>query len=71
MSLVFRTRMDCKVFGTGSGAQIVRVIALHTFHKAYTQARGQVRIFAIGFVPSAPARVTEDIYVRAQIVRPL
>ena len=62
--LIFRARMDCEMLGAGSGAQIVRVIALHTFHKAYAQARGQVRIFAIGFVPSAPAWVTEYIYIR-------
>ena len=62
--LIFRARMDCEMLGAGSGAQIVRVIALHTFHKAYAQARGQIRIFTIGFVPSAPARVTEYIYIR-------
>ncbi|WP_204652556.1 hypothetical protein, partial [Gemmiger formicilis] len=28
--LIFRARMDCEMLGAGSGAQIVRVIALHT-----------------------------------------
>ena len=43
----------------------VLAIALQSLDEPYAQPAGKIRIFAIGFMPSAPAGITENVDVRA------
>ena len=46
-------------------AQVVlRVVALHSGHVSNPHAAGEERIFAVGLLSAAPARVAEDVQIR-------
>ena len=47
----------------GHGLQIVRVGALHSLYESHGNARGKKRVFAVGLLAAAPARVAKDINV--------
>ena len=49
------------MFRRRHGFQIARIVALQTFDKSNTQARGEIRILTVGFLATAPARIAEDI----------
>ncbi len=51
------------VFGRRNDAQVVGIVALHAGDEGYAHASGEERVFAVGFLPAAPARVTEDVDV--------
>ena len=43
------------------GLQVVRVVSLQATHKGYAVASRQKRIFAVGFLSTTPAWITENI----------
>ena len=51
------------VLGRGDGAEVVRIVALDAFNKGGAQARGEERVFAVGFLAAAPARIAKDVDV--------
>ena len=57
---LFRAGMDGEVLGTGGCLQVFAV-ALQATDEGHTQPGGQVRVFAVGFLSTSPARVTEDV----------
>jgi hypothetical protein len=59
----FRPAVDGVVLGSGDHFKVFGVIALHGFNKRDTEAAGEIRVFAVGFLASAPARVAKDIDV--------
>ena len=61
MAQSFRAAVDRKMFGTGGGFQLISAVALQPAHKGFTQPGSQKRIFSVGLMPAAPARITEDI----------
>ena len=64
MSLSFGTAVGTKVLGAGRGFQIFIVITLNPLNKSATENRRQIRILTVGFVPPAPSRISENIYIR-------
>src|SRR5699024_490390 len=56
--------VDCVVLRRGYDLPVLRVVALQAAHEGDAHARGQVRVFAVCLLPAAPARVSEDVYVR-------
>ena len=63
MACRLRARMHGEVLGRGDGARMRRIIALQAGDEGDTHLRGQERVFAIGFLPPAPARIAEDVDV--------
>ncbi len=63
MSGGFGAGVDGEVFRGGDGLVIVRIVALQAFDEGDAHAAGQVRVFAVGFLAAAPARVAEDVDV--------
>ena len=56
--------MHGEVLGAGVGFQHGRLgIALQAAHDRHAQLAGEIRVFAVGFHPAAPARVAEDVDV--------
>ena len=56
--------MHGKVLGTGMGLVPLRVIrSLQSAHDGHAHLSAQVGVFAIGLLPTSPARVTEDIHI--------
>ena len=64
MALRFGAAVHRVVLGRRDGLEILRVVALHAAHEGDAEARGEVRVFAVGLLPAAPARVAEDVDVR-------
>jgi hypothetical protein len=56
--------MDREVLGRGDGAGVFGIRSLDPAHEGCGQRPGQVRVLAIGLLPSAPAGVTIDVDVR-------
>src|SRR5262249_19536173 len=59
------------VFRGGDDLEVIRIVALHPANEGYGEAPGQVRVFAVRFLPTAPARVAEDVDVRRPEGQPL
>ena len=53
--------MNSEMLGTCGCLHVFVVIALDPLNKAYTEARGQIRILAVCLVASAPAGISEYI----------
>ena len=51
------------VLGSGDDAEILRIVALHACNIGHAHARGQKRVFAVGFLTSSPAGITKDVDV--------
>ena len=62
--------MDGEVLGRGDDVGQVGVRPLHALDEGDAEMRGQVRVFAIGFLPPAPARVAEDVDIGRPGVQP-
>src|SRR5271155_331832 len=54
------TAVDSVVLGSGDGFEVGGVVALEAFDEGYAEAAGEERIFAVGLLASAPARIAED-----------
>ena len=63
--------VDGVVLGRGDRAIVLRIIALHAGHKGNAHARSEERIFAVGFLSAAPARIAEDVDVGSPEVEAL
>jgi len=59
----FRARVDGVVFGSGDSLQVVRILTLEASDEGDAEARGQKRIFTVGFLAASPARIAKDIDV--------
>ena len=53
------------VLGAGRDFQVAPVAPLQAFDEGHSQATGEVGVFAVGFMAAPPARVAEDVDVRA------
>ena len=67
---VFRTAVHREMLGAG-GRLHGRAAALQPAHVGLPEAGGQIRVFPIGLVPAAPARVAEDVDVRGPEGQPV
>ena len=52
------------VLGCCDRAVVLRIVALHSGDVGNAHAAGEERIFAVGLLSAAPARITEDVQVR-------
>ncbi len=52
-----------EVLTGGDGAQMLEVVALHSADEGDAEAAGEERVFAVGFLAAAPARIAEDVDV--------
>ncbi len=59
-----RAAVNGVVLGSGDGFQEMRVIALKTGHEGNTETAGEEGIFAVSFLATAPARISEDVDIR-------
>ena len=64
VALRFGATVDSIMFGGGSRLEVSWVIALKTTDKRHTQFRGEVGVFAVGFLTASPTRITEQVDVR-------
>ena len=62
MADCLRSGMYCKMFGTCRSFHCFS-ITLKSFYKSYSKLFGQIRIFPVSFMASAPSGITENIYV--------
>ena len=60
----FRTGMYRKVLAAGSSLQVFS-ISLQSTDKADAEPTRQIRIFPIGLMATAPARIPENVDIRA------
>ena len=60
----FRAGVHREMLGARGDLQVL-AIALQSLDEPYAQPAGKIRVFAIGFMPSAPAGITENVDVRA------
>ena len=60
-----RTAVDGIVLGACMGLVVLLVVALHTLDILDAEDSHEIRVLAVGLLAAAPARVTEDIDVRA------
>ena len=51
------------VLGGGDHLEVVRIVALHALDEGHGHAAGEERIFAVGLLAAAPARIAEDVDV--------
>ncbi len=65
MPLGFRTAVHRVVLRRGNELQVLRIVSLHSLHELHAHARGQIGILAVGLLAPPPARIAEDVYVRA------
>ncbi len=59
-----RPAVHGKVLAGGHRAQVVQVSALHAADKGHAHLGGQERVFAVGLLAAAPARIAKDVDVR-------
>src|SRR5438105_14260216 len=55
--------VDCEMLRCGDDPGMHRVISLQAAYERYGEPSCQKRVFAVGFLPSAPARITENVDV--------
>src|SRR5215471_13806577 len=56
--------MDGKMLWCGDGLEVPGIVALKTGHESHADTRGQVWVFAVGFLSTPPAWIPEDVDVR-------
>ncbi len=59
----FRAAVHGEVLRRCDGLQVLRVIALQARDERHAHARGEIRVFAVGFLATTPARIAEDVDV--------
>ena len=62
MSQRFRATVYCKMFCAGSSFHN-RSITLKSFYEFHAKSGRQIWILTIGFMPSAPSRISENVYI--------
>ena len=70
MSQRFRATMYCKMFCAGSSFHN-RSITLKSFYEFHAKSGRQIWILTIGFMPSAPSRISENVYIGGPESKPL
>jgi len=60
----FRAAVDGKVLGCRDCFQIARIIALQAGNEGHSDAAGEIRIFAVGFLAASPTRIAKNIDIR-------
>jgi hypothetical protein len=58
-----RAAVHGKVLGRGDDAVVAGIVALHAGDEGYAHAGGEERIFAVGLLAAAPARIAKDVDV--------
>src|SRR6266404_4028231 len=53
--------MHSVVFRRGNYLQVTRIVTLQTFDECDSQTRSQIRILAVGFLTTTPARIAKDV----------
>ena len=51
------------MFGGGDHLEVMRIVALHALDERHRHAAGEERIFAVGLLAAAPARIAKDVDV--------
>ena len=64
MPLRLRAAVDRVMFGASHRQHVIRVVALHSFDELHGDGARQERVFPVGFLAAAPARVAENVDVR-------
>src|SRR5436853_6332414 len=65
MALRFRAAMHGVMLWRRDDFVISRIVALQPFDELHAQTRRQVRVFAVSLLAASPARVAEDVDIRA------
>ena len=63
VAIPFRTAVNGVMLSAGVRFEIFRVVALQAFDHCHAHATSEIRVFAIGFHATTPARVAEDVNV--------
>ena len=58
-----RSAVHGEVLRRGNREVVLRIVALQSGHVGNTHAAGEERIFAVGLLPAAPARIAEDVQI--------
>src|SRR5215472_3679065 len=64
MAQRLRTAVNGKVLGSGNDLQIFGIVALQASDESNSDPAGEERVFAVSFLPAAPARIAKDVNVR-------
>ena len=64
MARRFWTTVHGKMLRGRNRLQVLRIFPLQPLDEGQSHARGQVRIFPVGLLPSSPSRIAKDIDVR-------
>src|SRR5262249_42452944 len=59
----FRTVMNCKVLRCGNDFQVFGIVSLEIGDESNADAARKKRIFAVGFLAAAPARIAKNVDV--------
>src|ERR1700722_3920100 len=57
----FGAAVNGEMFWRGDDAVVARIVALHAGDEGGAHAAGEKRIFAVGYMAAAPARLAEDV----------
>ncbi len=66
MALRLGTAVDGVVLRRRSHLQVARIVALDASHEGDAHPRDEIRVLAVGLLAAAPARVAEEVDVRAE-----
>ena len=64
VTIRFRAAVDREMFRARHRQHVIRVVALQSLDERHAKRAAQERVFAVGFLAAAPARVAEDVDVR-------
>src|SRR5665213_2081967 len=63
MAFGFRSAVNGVMFRAGDPLDIFGIVSLKTANKSDAKLRREERVFAVGFLPAAPARVADNVEV--------
>ena len=66
VALRFRAAVDRVVFGGRGNLQVAWIVSLDALHKGNAHARGEIGVLAVGLLAAPPARVANEVDVRAE-----
>ena len=58
------------MLGARNRLHVLRIIALQAANEGDAELGGEERVFTVGFLPTAPARVAEDVDIRRIEIEP-
>ena len=64
MPAFLRTTVHCKMLGACRRLQVQRIVALQTQHKSTSHRSGEIGVFTIGLLATAPPRISQDVDIR-------